>query len=312
MNISKPDIITILGPTAVGKTRLAALLADKLDSAVFSADSRQVYRQMNLGTGKDYADYEVNGKTVPNYLLDIADPGTEFNIFAFSRQFYSDFNRFHNTNRIPVFCGGSGMYLETILCNRHLPEVPVNETLRKSLAEKNDSELTAILSGYRQQHNSTDNSDRNRLIRAIEIADFIENHQTESKDPDLKSAVFGISCDRDILKKRITTRLKQRLNEGMIEEVKALLEQGITKDQLLFYGLEYKYLTLFISGELRYNDMLQKLNSAIHQFAKRQMTFFRHLEKNGMQIHWLDSEQTMDNKLNQIAAILRTDYGVEI
>ncbi len=312
MPSSKPDIITILGPTAVGKTRLAALLADKLDSAVFSADSRQVYRQMNLGTGKDYADYEVNGKTVPNYLLDIADPGTEFNIFAFSRQFYLDFNRFHNTNKIPVFCGGSGMYLETILCNRHLPEVPVNETLRKSLSEKDDSELTQILSGYRQQHNSTDNSDRNRLIRAIEIADFIENHQSDSKDPDLKSAVFGINCDRDILKKRITARLKQRLNEGMIEEVKALLEQGITKEQLLFYGLEYKYLTLYISGELRYNDMLQKLNSAIHQFAKRQMTFFRHLEKNGMQIHWLESEQTMDNKLNQIATILRTDYGVEI
>lgn len=312
MPSSKPDIITILGPTAVGKTRLAALLADKLDSAVFSADSRQVYRQMNLGTGKDYADYEVNGKTVPNYLLDIADPGTEFNIFAFSRQFYSDFNRFHNTDKIPVFCGGSGMYLETILCNRHLPEVPVNEMLRNRLSENDDSELAAILSGYRKQHNSTDNSDRNRLIRAIEIADFIENHQSDSKDPDLKSAVFGISCDRDILKKRITARLKQRLNEGMIEEVKALLEQGITKEQLLFYGLEYKYLTLYISGELRYNDMLQKLNSAIHQFAKRQMTFFRHLEKNGMQIYWLESEQTMDNKLNQIVEILRTDYGVEI
>lgn len=298
-------LITILGPTATGKTRLAAELAALIDAEIISADSRQVYRGMDLGTGKDIQDYVVDGKRIPYHLIDIVDPGYEYNIFEFQKDFLKAYQEIVKRDKKVILCGGSGMYLDAVLKGYHLSQVPENKVLRDELSLMNEDLLKEKLLGYGKVHNETDLTHRDRLIRAIEIHEF-EKAQTSTKSfPRLDSLNFGIHFEREEIRKRITSRLKSRLESGMIEEVKGLLEKGFTPEQLMFYGLEYKYVTQYVLGELRYNDLYQKLNSAIHQFAKRQMTWFRRMEKHGIRIHWINGELSSSEKLEIISKLIK-------
>ncbi len=294
------NLITILGPTATGKTRLAAELAVLIDAEIISADSRQVYRGMDLGTGKDLEDYEVNGKNVPHHLIDIVDPGYEFNIYEFQKKFLEAYKDISKRGKKVILCGGSGMYLDSILRGYHLRQVPENLKLRSELRLINEEGLIAKLKSYKTPHNVSDLNEKERLIRAIEIAEFERSNPLTEKFPIFKSLIIGINFDRSEIRKRITTRLKDRLDNGMLDEVKGLLNKGYTAEQLMFYGLEYKYVTQFVMGQLRYNDLSQKLNSAIHQFAKRQMTWFRRMEKNGVEINWIDGNLSSNEKIEII------------
>ncbi|MBE9485414.1 MAG: tRNA (adenosine(37)-N6)-dimethylallyltransferase MiaA [Bacteroidetes bacterium] len=303
------ELITILGPTASGKTGLAAALAARIDGEVISADSRQVYRGMDLGTGKDLDDYIVDGKQIPCHLVDIADPGEEYNVFRFQQDFLKAYNDIRERGKKAIMCGGTGMYLESVILGYRMSDVSQNKDLRKELELLTDDELNARLRSLRDVHNVTDTTDRKRLIRAIEISSspVPEPVLSLSKGPphhiDLQNTnhkVFGISLPREEVRKRITRRLKQRLDEGMVEEVKTLLASGLSPEQLEFYGLEYKYLTQYATGKINYDDMFQGLNTAIHQFAKRQMTWFRRMEKKGVEIIWIDGSQSMDDKVSEI------------
>jgi tRNA dimethylallyltransferase len=298
----KYNLITILGPTATGKTGLAAHLAAQVDGEVISADSRQVYRGMDLGTGKDYEDYFVNGTEVPSHLVDIEDAGVHYNVYRFQNDFITVFNHIQSRKKFPVLCGGSGLYLEAVLKNYRLIEVPPNKELRKELEGKTLEELTAILKELKpDQHNDTDVETDRRAIRAIEIEKYYAEHQQEASEmPKINSLNIGIDFDREMRRQRITTRLKQRLNEGMLDEVQKLLDSGLTPEQLIYYGLEYKFLTLHLIGELSYDEMFRKLEIAIHQFAKRQMTWFRGMEKRGTKIHWINGHLPMNEKVNQV------------
>ncbi|MCX7985496.1 MAG: tRNA (adenosine(37)-N6)-dimethylallyltransferase MiaA, partial [Bacteroidales bacterium] len=268
--MSRYDLITILGPTASGKTILAANLAYRLHSAVISADSRQVYRGMDIGTGKDLADYIVEGSTVPYFLIDICEPGYQYNVFEYQRDFFAVFENLKAQGKIPVLCGGSGLYLEAVLKGYQLPEVPVNNELRQQLREKSLEELTEILRQYKQLHNKTDVDTKNRAIRAIEIAVYQQNHSAELKSFSPPCSLnIGIHYERANLKQRITERLHKRLKEGLLDEVNQLLKNGLSTDALIYYGLEYKFVTLYLSGRLSYDDMVEQLNIAIHQFSKR-------------------------------------------
>ena len=270
------DLITILGPTASGKTPLAVALAYKLDTEIISGDSRQIYRRMNLGTGKDLADYVVNGHQVPYHLIDIVDPGYKYNVFEYQRDFLAAYNKVKQKGKLPVLCGGTGMYLESVLKGYRLLPVPENPQLRTSLADKSLEELTQMLSTYKKLHNSTDVDTVKRAIRAIEIEEYYKQQPPEYREfPVLNSLIIGVDIDRELRRQKITRRLKQRLDEGMVDEVKALLEGGIASEDLIYYGLEYKYLTLYATGVLSFDDMFRQLETAIHQFAKRQMTWFR-------------------------------------
>ncbi len=294
-------MITILGPTATGKTKLAAHVAAKLNGEVISADSRQVYKGMDLCTGKDYDDYIVDGNKIPYFLIDIVDPGYEYNVYEYQRDFLKIYKNIISRQKLPVLCGGTGLYIEAVLKGYKLVRVPENNSLRKKLEKKKTDELTKMLSSFRSLHNVTDSKDRERLIRAIEIQNYYkENPDLISDFPKIKNEIFGIYFDRNIIRRRITERLKARLESGMVDEVKNLLSKGITPEQLKFYGLEYKYITQYIIGELNYNDMFQKLNTAIHQFAKRQMTWFRRMERNGFKIHWIDGNSDIEYKVNYI------------
>ena len=288
----KYNLVTILGPTATGKTGLAAELAYVLGGEVISADSRQVYRGMDLGTGKDYADYEVNGFMVPSHLVDIADAGEHYNVFRFQTDFIKVFSDIRERKKFPVLCGGSGLYIEAVLKNYRLIEVSPDKELRRDLEGKTLPELTEILSKLKPTlHNATDVETDRRAIRAIEIEKYYAEHPQESSPmPEISSLNIGVSFDREIRRKRITLRLKQRLEEGMADEVQRLLDSGLTPDQLIYYGLEYKYLTLYVTGKISYTEMFEKLEIAIHQFAKRQMTWFRGMEKQGTIIHWINGE----------------------
>jgi tRNA dimethylallyltransferase len=298
----KYNLITILGPTATGKTGLAAQLASRLNGEVISADSRQIYRGMDLGTGKDYADYFVNGVEIPSHLVDIEDAGVHYNVFRFQTDFIQAFEEIRSRNKFPVLCGGSGLYLEAVLKNYRLIEVPPNKELRKELEGKTLTELTEILKNLKPKlHNHTDVETDRRAIRAIEIEKYYaENPQFDSSFPEINSLNIGIDFDRDLRRQRITTRLKQRLEEGMLDEVQKLLDSGLTPEQLIYYGLEYKYLTLHLTGELSYNEMFRQLEIAIHQFAKRQMTWFRGMEKRGTKIHWINGHLPMEEKVEAI------------
>ena len=294
-------MITLLGPTATGKTRLAAIVAQRLNGEVISADSRQVYRHMDIGTGKDYDDYIVRGQTVPRHLVDIVDPGCEYNVFQFQEDFLKAFERITTAHKVPVLCGGTGLYLQAALSRYKMIKVPENPSLRKELQNKNLSELKTILQSYRQLHNTTDVTDRKRALRAIEIAVYEnENPAMHKKLPAVKPLIFGISLSRQEIRTRITRRLKSRLAAGMIDEVKELLNSGLTPQQLRFYGLEYRYLTDFVTGTITYDEMFTLLNTAIHQFAKRQMTWFRRMEKNGFLIRWLDGNLPADENADAI------------
>ncbi len=298
-------LISILGPTATGKTKLAAGLATLINGEIISADSRQVYRGMDLGTGKDIEDFVVDGKNVPYHLIDIVNPGYEYNVFEFQRDFLNALNGVSERGNIPILCGGSGLYLDAVLRNYKMDKVHENISLRKELELLTDGLLVQKLKSYGTIHNTTDTTNRDRLIRAIEIKDFEKKYPTAKQGlPPINSINFGIRFEREIIRERISQRLKARLEEGMIEEVKQLLNSGLKPEQLTFYGLEYKYLTLHITGEISYDEMFSKLNTAIHQFAKRQMTWFRRMEKKGVKIHWIDGEISLDEKLAVIIGTL--------
>jgi len=302
----KNNLITVLGPTATGKTGLAAHLATRLKGEIISADSRQVYRGMDLGTGKDYHDYFVDGVEVPSHLVDIEDAGAHYNVYRFQTDFIRVFNEIRSRKKFPLLCGGSGLYLEAVLKNYRLIEVPPNKELRKELEGKTLEELTEILKKIKPDlHNQTDVETDRRAIRAIEIEKYYAEHGPESSEmPEINSLNIGIDFDREMRRERITKRLKQRLDEGMLDEVQKLLDSGLTPEQLIYYGLEYKFLTLHLIGELSYDEMFRKLEIAIHQFAKRQMTWFRGMEKRGTKIYWINGHLPMEEKVNQIINLL--------
>lgn len=280
------NLLTILGPTASGKTRLAVALAGELSGEIISADSRQVFRGMDIGTGKDLHEYG----DIPHHLIDILQPGEEFSVFAFQRLFIRSFHEISSRCRLPVLCGGTGLYLDAALRGYAMREVPEDESLRVELELKNDAELAAMLQALvPNQHNTSDLIDRRRTIRAIEIARYgLHDHADQEPFPDIKPLVIGIRWDRAALKSRITERLRQRLAAGMIEEIQQLHDTGVSWEKLDYYGLEYRFVGKFLQKELTRNDMFQKLNSAIHDFAKRQETWFRRMERNGVTIHWVD------------------------
>jgi len=299
------NLITILGPTATGKTSVAAHLANQINGEVISADSRQVYRGMSIGTGKDIEDYFIDGQCVPYHLIDIVDAGYQYNVYEYQRDFLNVYDNILQRNKMPILCGGSGMYIEAVLKGYKLINVPVNNDLRQSLAKKNLPELREKLSQYKKLHNTTDVDTIKRAIRAIEIEEFyLENPETNTDYPNINSLIIGIDVDREIRRKRISKRLKTRLNNGMIDEVKSLMNTGLSPDELIYYGLEYKYITQHLIGELNYNEMFKQLETAIHQFAKRQMTWFRRMEKQGFAINWIDGKLTIDEKVQQIIGLI--------
>ena len=303
----KYDLITILGPTASGKTPLAASLADRLSAEIISGDSRQVYRRMDLGTGKDLADYTVEGRQVPYHLIDIVEPGYKYNVFEYQRDFLKAYEEIVAKGKLPILCGGTGMYIESVLKGYRLLPVPENPELRASLEGKSLEELTRILEGYKKLHNSTDVDTAKRAIRAIEIEEYYKQQPPEYREfPSLKSLIIGVDIDRELRREKITRRLKQRLDEGMVDEVRGLLNEGIPAENLIYYGLEYKFLTQYVIGELTYEEMFLQLETAIHQFAKRQMTWFRGMERRGFTIHWLDATLPMEEKTEQIINLINT------
>ena len=300
------DLITILGPTASGKTSLAATLAARLKTEIISGDSRQVYRRMDLGTGKDLSDYVVDGYKVPYHLIDIVEPGYKYNVFEYQRDFLVAYEDIKARGLLPILCGGTGMYLESILKGYRLLPVPENKELRESLASKSLEELTDILSRYKKLHNSTDVDTVKRAIRAIEIEEYYLTQDVNARSfPEIHRLIIGVDIDRNLRRQKITNRLKKRLQEGMVDEVKALLEEGINPDDLIYYGLEYKYLTLYAVGKLSYDDMFSQLEIAIHQFAKRQMTWFRGMERRGFQIHWIDAEAPLNENVERIIDLIK-------
>ena len=303
----KYDLITILGPTASGKTPLAAHLADKLNTEIISGDSRQIYRRMDLGTGKDLVDYVVDGRPVPYHLIDIVEPGYKYNVFEYQRDFLKAYEEIVAKGKLPILCGGTGMYIESVLKGYRLLPVPENPELRASLEGKSLEELTRILEGYKKLHNSTDVDTAKRAIRAIEIEEYYKQQPPEYREfPSLKSLIIGVDIDRELRREKITRRLKQRLDEGMVDEVRGLLNEGIPAENLIYYGLEYKFLTQYAIGELTYEEMFLQLETAIHQFAKRQMTWFRGMERRGFTIHWLDATLPMEEKTEQIINLINT------
>lgn len=300
------DLIVLLGPTASGKTPFAAALAAELQTEIISADSRQIYRGMDLGTGKDLADYTVDGKQIPYHLIDIAEPGYKYNVFEYQRDFLKAYDTIKQKGCLPVLCGGTGMYIESVLKGYRLLPVPENAELRKRLADKSLEKLTEILKGYKNLHNITDVDTAKRAIRAIEIEEYYTHTPVDERPfPQLNSLIIGVDIDRELRREKISRRLRQRLDEGMVDEVRRLIEQGIAPDDLIYYGLEYKYLTLYVLGRLTYEEMFSQLEIAIHQFAKRQMTWFRGMERRGFTIHWVDARLPMQEKIAFVKAKLK-------
>ncbi len=302
-------MVTILGPTASGKTELAARLAADIGAEIISADSRQVYRRMDIGTGKDLGDYHVDGHMVPYHLIDIVEPGTKYNLFQYQHDFLNAYNDIVGRGKNVVLCGGTGLYLESVLKRYRLSAVPENKELRTSLEGKTLAELTSILEELKRNngstmHNTTDVDTAQRAIRAIEIETFNGEHPQESADvPQIDSLVIGVAIDRETRREKISRRLKSRLQEGMVEEIRGLLDSGISPDDLIYYGLEYKYVTEYVIGRISLDEMFQRLEIAIHQFAKRQMTWFRGMERRGTLIHWIDSSLPIEDKIKQIKSL---------
>ncbi|MBP3788611.1 MAG: tRNA (adenosine(37)-N6)-dimethylallyltransferase MiaA [Prevotella sp.] len=299
------QLITILGPTASGKTPLAAALARETDGEIISADSRQVYRRMDIGTGKDLSDY---GK-VPYHLIDICEPGTKYNLFQYQQDFYDAYRQILERDRQPILCGGTGLYIEAVLKGYHLSPVPQNPDLRVQLEDKSLEELTSMLEELKRKngsvmHNVTDVDSCQRAIRAIEIETYNLEHPMPLRElPAIQSLIIGVNIDRELRREKITRRLKARLDEGMVDEIRALLDSGIPAEDLIYYGLEYKYLTEYVIGRLTYDEMFRQLEIAIHQFAKRQMTWFRGMERRGFTIHWIDATLPMEEKVQAIKAL---------
>ena len=299
------QMITILGPTASGKTPLAAALAKEIDGEIISADSRQVYRRMDIGTGKDLADYD----GVPYHLIDICEPGTKYNLFQYQQDFFDAYNNIVGKGKTPILCGGTGLYIEAVLKGYKLSPVPQNQELRDRLEGKSLTELTQILMALKEKngsnmHNTTDVDSCQRAIRAIEIETYNIEHPMPLRElPPIPSLIVGVNIDREQRREKITRRLKARLEGGMVDEVKALLDEGIPAEDLIYYGLEYKFVTEYLIGKTTYEEMFQRLEIAIHQFAKRQMTWFRGMERRGFKIHWIEAMQPMDEKVKEILRI---------
>ena len=308
-------MITILGPTASGKTPLAAALAVRCHGEIISADSRQVYRRMDIGTGKDLSDYRqvVNGSSVviPYHLIDICEPGTKYNLFQYQQDFFEAYEDIRSRGVQPILCGGTGLYIEAVLKGYHLSPVPQNPALRQQLENKSLAELTSMLAALKARngstmHNTTDVDSCQRAIRAIEIEQYNLEHPVPRRElPPVDSLIIGVNINREARREKITRRLKARLEEGMIAEVQSLLDEGIPAEDLVYYGLEYKFVTEYLMGQLSYDDMFQRLEIAIHQFAKRQMTWFRGMERRGFTIHWIDALQPMDTKVEEIISLIR-------
>lgn len=295
------NLLCIVGPTASGKTSLAVCLAAEFNGEIIGADSRQVYRGMDIGTGKDLREYETGGRQIPYHLIDIADAGYKYNVFEYQRDFLMVWEDCCQRGVLPVLCGGSGLYVEAILKGYKLLAVPVNETLRAQLAELPLAELSERLATYKKLHNTTEIDTPKRAIRAIEIEEYYRTHPYEEKEfPEIRPLLVGVDVDREVRRERITQRLHARLQEGMVEEVRGLLDSGVKPEDLVYYGLEYKYLTLYLTGQLTYNNMVEQLNVAIHQFAKRQMTWFRKMERDGFDIRWLRADLSMEEKIAKV------------
>ena len=285
----KYELITILGPTAVGKTKLAALLANKFNGEIISADSRQVYKGMDIGTGKDYSDYIINGEQVPHHLIDLLEPSEEFNLFIFRKEFDLAIEKINRQNKTPFLVGGTGLYLSAILKGYNLVDADLSGARFDQLVKLSEEELSQkLLELNPAQHNTTDLKIKERIVKAIIISEAEKDQSKTQNSKAVSSLIIGINKNRDEIKKNITARVKARLKEGMIKEVETLIRSGITKEKLEFFGLEYKFVSRYLAGELNYNDMFQKLNSAIHSFAKRQMTWFRKMEREGININWID------------------------
>lgn len=300
------DLITILGPTASGKTSLAVALAADLNTEIISADSRQIYKRMDIGTGKDLEEYKYEDKEIQYHLIDICEPGYKYNLYEYQRDFNVVFKDLRTREKFPILCGGTGLYIETVLKGYSMPQVPENKELREKLKDKTLTELTSILKTYKTLHNTTDVDSCKRAVRAIEIAEFYRNQQPEErKNKPLNSFIVGVDIEREARRRKISERLQMRLNSGMVDEVRALLKEGISPDDLIYYGLEYKYLTEYLIGRLSYVEMVSKLEIAIHQFAKRQMTWFRGMERRGFSIFWLDAFLPLDEKIMKIKEQLK-------
>lgn len=299
-------MITILGPTATGKTSFAVYVAAQLNGEIISADSRQVYQGMDIGTGKDLSEYAYQGRQIPHHLIDIVEAGYEYNVFEFQRDFLKAYEQIEQNGTFPILCGGTGMYIESVLKGYKLINVPENEVLREGLELKSDLELEEILENFKALHNTTDVSDRDRLLRAIEIQTYYDdNPDIDTSFPEINTIILGLDFDRRVVRSRITDRLEERLKGGMIEEVEDLLAQGVSAEKLKFYGLEYRFVTQYLSDEISYDEMSRRLNTAIHQFAKRQMTWFRRMEKQGFEIHWLNGNLTHEQKMMELMPLLR-------
>lgn len=302
-------MITILGPTASGKTSLAAALAARIDAEIISADSRQVYRGMTIGTGKDLDDYRQGDRLIPYHLIDICEPGTKYNLFQYQQDFHLIYNNIVARGVRPILCGGTGLYIESVLKGYALSPVPQNQALRDELADKSLAELTEMLEDLKRRnhsvmHNRTDVDTAQRAIRAIEIETYNLEHPTDNRTlPPIDSVIIGVDINREERRRKITQRLMQRLEEGMVDEIRQLLDRGIAPENLIYYGLEYKFVTEYVIGKTSYEEMFRQLEIAIHQFAKRQMTWFRGMESRGFTIHWIDALDPMDSKVAQIMDI---------
>ena len=309
-NMQNQKMITILGPTASGKTSVAAALALRTGGEIISADSRQVYRRMDIGTGKDLADYTIGDVHIPHHLIDLAEPGTKYNLFQYQQDFHTAYNDIRSRGKLPILCGGTGLYIEAVLGGYSLSPVPQNQKLRESLEGKSLDQLTQMLVQLKQKngsnmHNRTDVDTAQRAIRAIEIETYNLEHPTpERQMPPVDSLVIGINIDRELRREKITRRLKARLDEGMCDEIQGLIDGGVNPEDLIYYGLEYKFITEYVIGRTSYDEMFRQLEIAIHQFAKRQMTWFRGMERRGFTIHWIDAAQSMDDKVDAIEALM--------
>lgn len=302
------QLITILGPTASGKTTFAAHLAARLNTEIISADSRQIYRSMDIGTGKDLADYVVDGRAVPYHLIDICDPGYKYNVFEYQHDFFRAYSGIQAKGKLPILCGGTGMYIEAVLKGYKLLDVPPNPALRESLKDKSLQALEEILASYKTLHNKTDVDTAQRAIRAIEIEEYYRTQAPDTREyAPIPSLIIGIQIDRELRRKKISQRLRTRLKEGMVEEVEKMLASGISPEDLIYYGLEYKFLTLYLIGRLSYEDMVSQLEIAIHQFAKRQMTWFRGMERRGCTIRWIDATLPMEDKIEKTMQWMQND-----
>ena len=303
--MNRYELITILGPTASGKTVLAAALAAQLHTEIISADSRQIYRGMDIGTGKDLADYIVNGQSIPYHLIDICEPGYKYNVFQYQHDFFRVFRDIESRGKLPILCGGTGMYIEAVLKGYKLLDVPQNPTLRQSLQGKSLAELEQILASYKVLHNKTDVDSAQRAIRAIEIEEYYRTEAPGRNEYEpINSLIMGVDIDRDTRRAKISQRLRARLAEGMVDEVRQLIDQGVQPDDLIYYGLEYKFVTQYVIGQLTYEEMVTQLEIAIHQFAKRQMTWFRGMERRGSTIHWVNAAWETARKIDTILELL--------